>query len=345
MTPSTLPSGLTQSFPALFTNNRTTTFSLVDGQSYTAADVGYKPSATTATFGDLVWVDANNNGARDAGEIGISGVTVRLYQDSDGDGVVDVGEPFVVTTTAPDGSYLFTGVTASGTQDYIVFVDATQALLVGYTATTPTIRSYPDVSGGGAYLNADFGFRANGVTTYTLQDRVWLDADGDGVLDAGETGIGGVTMELLNASLQVIGTTTTAADGTFTFSGLAGGGADYTTRITDTSGVLVNYYGTTSYSGGTTRREQPGRQPGPHDRAQLRLPGLAQPRRHDLLRPHANGVQDASDNGIAGLVVSLYRDTNDDGTIDAGEPLVWGRSRRTRAGCPSSRGCRTTGTS
>ena len=90
VTPSTLPSGLTQSFPALFTNNRTTTFNLVDGQSYTAADVGYRPSATTATFGDLVWVDANNNGVRDAGEIGIGGVTVRLYQDSDGDGVVDV---------------------------------------------------------------------------------------------------------------------------------------------------------------------------------------------------------------------------------------------------------------
>ncbi len=62
----------------------------LDGQSYTDADVGYKPSATTATFGDLVWVDANNNGVRDAGEIGIGGVTVRLYQDSHSNGVVDV---------------------------------------------------------------------------------------------------------------------------------------------------------------------------------------------------------------------------------------------------------------
>ncbi len=50
VTPSTLPSGLTQSFPALFTNNRTTTFTLSDGQSYTDADVGYKPSATTASL-------------------------------------------------------------------------------------------------------------------------------------------------------------------------------------------------------------------------------------------------------------------------------------------------------
>ncbi len=127
--------------------------------------------------------------------------------------------------------------------------------LTGYTATTtPTFRSYPDVSGGGAYLNADFGFRGTGVTTYSIQDRVWLDTNGDGLF-ASESGIAGVTMELLNASLQVIGTTTTAADGTFTFSGLAGGGADYTTRITDTSGVLVNYFGTTSYAQARQRAE------------------------------------------------------------------------------------------
>ena len=213
--------------------------------------------------------------------------------------------------------------TASGTEDYIVFVDATQALLVGYTATTPTIRSYPDVSGGGAYLNADFGFRANGVTTYTLQDRVWLDADGDGVFDAGETGIGGVTMELLNASLQVIGTTTTAADGTFTFSGLAGGGADYTTRITDTSGVLVNYFGTTSYAQARQRAES--NLVANLDRTAAPSYGFLASRSlgdtifYDL---NGNGVQDAGDNGIAGVVVSLYGDTNGNGAINAGEPLV-----------------------
>ena len=254
VTATTLPSGVTQSFPVGFTNHRTTTFTLSDGQNYTAADLGYSPTAGTATFGDLVWVDADNDGVRDPGEIGRGGVTVRLHLDTNNNGVVDGAEVVVSTTTAPDGSYLFTGAVASGTQDYIVSVDPTQALLVGYTNTTPTSRSYPDVSSGGAYLDADFGFRGTGVTTYSIQDRVWFDTNGNGLF-AGESGIGGVTMELLNASLQVIGTTTTAADGTFTFSGLAGGGADYTTRISDTVGILTNYFGTTSYAQARQRAE------------------------------------------------------------------------------------------
>ncbi len=35
--------------------------------------------------------------------------------------------------------------------------------------------------------------------TGAIGDRVWFDVDGDGVQDAGEQGIPGVTLELLNA--------------------------------------------------------------------------------------------------------------------------------------------------
>lgn len=328
VTPSTLLSGLTQSFPG--TNNRSITFTLSDGQSYTDADLGYKPTSGTATFGDLVWVDANNNLVRDAGEIGIGGVTVQLYLDTNGNGVVDGVEAAVATTTtASDGSYLFFRVlTVQDAEDYIVNVATAQTPLSGYTATTATSRSYSDVHGGSAYLNADFGFRGIGVTTYTLQDRVWFDTDGDGVFDAGETGIAGVTMELLNASLQVIGTTTTAADGTFTFSGLAGGNADYTTRISDTSGVLVNYYGTTSHAqarqraidnlAGSIGWSSPPGSPVPLDGVAPSYGFLASRSIGDTIFYDIGnfGTQDPGENGIAGVVVSLYRDPNGNGLID-----------------------------
>jgi len=53
----------------------------------------------------LLFNDANSNGVRDLGEAGLAGWTV--YLDDDGNGIFDSGEPS--TTTAADGSYVFTG--------------------------------------------------------------------------------------------------------------------------------------------------------------------------------------------------------------------------------------------
>ncbi len=316
--PGTLPGGVSQSFPVAATNNRSATFTLTDGLNYTTADVGYGPTGGTATFGDLVWVDADNDGLRDPGEIGLGGISVELWADN-GNGVVGTGDTLVGTkTTAPDGSYLFTGVTATlGTEDYIVNIP-TQGSLTGYTATTSTFRGYPDVTGGNAYMDADFGFRGTGVTTYTIQDRVWLDADGGQDFDSGvETGIAGVTMELLNASLQVIGTTTTGSGGTFTFSGLTGGGADYTTRISDTAGVLLDYFGTTTYAQARQRAES--NLAANLDRTAAPSYGfLASRSLGDTLYydNNNNRTQDTGENGIAGVVITLYRDTGVIGRVD-----------------------------
>ncbi len=86
-----------------------------DEDSNLTIDFGvYKPHA----IGNRVWLDDGagdpgnyNNGLRDAGEVGIDGVTVNLYKDTNGDGVVDPdgtdGGPFATTTTIDGGYYLF----------------------------------------------------------------------------------------------------------------------------------------------------------------------------------------------------------------------------------------------
>ncbi len=62
-----------------------------------------------------------------------------------------------------------------------------------------------------------------------MGDRIWSDLDGDGVQDAGEAGINGVSVELLDAANNVIATTVTSGDGNYTFSGLVPG--NYTVRV------------------------------------------------------------------------------------------------------------------
>ncbi|MEU4388761.1 SdrD B-like domain-containing protein [Promicromonospora sp. NPDC023805] len=87
-----------------------------------------------------------------------------------------------------------------------------------------------------------------------IGNRVWFDGNGDGLQDAGEPGIPGVTVELVDAADAVVGTQVTAADGTYYFSSDATDtahftelvhGAEYTARfVTPADGDLaVDYLG------------------------------------------------------------------------------------------------------
>ncbi|MBK9463111.1 MAG: carboxypeptidase regulatory-like domain-containing protein [Sphingobacteriales bacterium] len=67
------------------------------------------------------------------------------------------------------------------------------------------------------YVVADFGF----VPTGSIGDYVWNDLNGDGVQDAGETGISGVTVTLSPDGTTT--TTTTDANGNYSFDNLPGG--------------------------------------------------------------------------------------------------------------------------
>ncbi|MCG3194787.1 MAG: hypothetical protein DIJKHBIC_04054 [Thermoanaerobaculia bacterium] len=325
-----LPGGLSQTCcSGRILDNQTRRFYLAAGENRTGLDMGYTTPAGTVAFGDTVWVDTNGNGAENPGEVGLAGVTVQLYRDANADGVLQPGSDTLVATamTAPDGSYLFAGITPTGATYFVA-----AATPAGYIATTPLNQRFTSVTGNTSYLTADFGFQPTG-TTYSISDRVWLDGNGDQAYGGGEIGIGGVTVDLLDASLNVIGTTTTAADGTFTFAGLAGGGADYTVRITDVNGVLADFAGTTPYAQNRQRGEPnltaniDRRNASPCAPAIAPCPSYGfRPTRAigDTLFFDADGdgVQDSGEGGIPSVVVSLYSDANGDGVINGADAVI-----------------------
>ena len=63
-------------------------------------DFGYTP--VLGSLGDYVWEDLNADGVQDAGEPGIAGVTVELFDAA-------TGQSLGTTQTGPTGEYLFTG--------------------------------------------------------------------------------------------------------------------------------------------------------------------------------------------------------------------------------------------
>ncbi|HNU52412.1 MAG TPA: SdrD B-like domain-containing protein [Verrucomicrobiota bacterium] len=157
--------------------------------------------SATANFGDqamgtisgLVYNDTSGNGLRDAGEVGLGGVTVRL---TGGAGVDRVMQ------SAGDGSYSFSGVVPGAYT--VVETDPP-----GFTSTSPNALGVNLASGGSA--SAMFGDQAVGTVTGV----VFEDRNGNGLQDAGESGLGGVVVALASEERTV--TATTALDGSFQF--------------------------------------------------------------------------------------------------------------------------------
>jgi len=94
---------------------------------------------TPYSLGNRVWYDTNDNGILDTGEVGVSGVTVKLYLDNGTTlGVWDSGDTLVGTqTTDANGYYRFDNL---GAGNYIVVIPASNfnssgAPLAGYLSS------------------------------------------------------------------------------------------------------------------------------------------------------------------------------------------------------------------
>ncbi|RMH15160.1 MAG: hypothetical protein D6696_21430, partial [Acidobacteria bacterium] len=90
---------------------------------------------------------------------------------------------------------------------------------------TPNTAVAPPIAKANPFVDSiDFGYAGDlGATDGVIGDRLWLDFDGDGIQGPLEPGIPGVTVILRDASLSVIASQVTAADGIYNFTGLAGG--------------------------------------------------------------------------------------------------------------------------
>ena len=214
----------------------------------TDQNFGYIAGPSTGIIGDRIWSDADGDGIQDAGEAGIANVTLTLRDSS--------GAVIQTTTSNADGDYLFTNIPFG--EDYTVVVDSTDPELTvpGFIPT-----SGPQSEGGfvsnpvtlSASLttvsNVDFGF--DSPATLTITDRVWYDSDGDQTQDAGEPGIAGVTMNLLDAAGNVVATTITDSNGDFTFAGVLEG-LNYSIAVSDLSNKLDGMSETTTTGGDET---------------------------------------------------------------------------------------------
>ncbi|MBO1077911.1 SdrD B-like domain-containing protein [Roseomonas haemaphysalidis] len=191
--------------------------------SGTGKVVGY--DSAPATLGGTVFLDANADGLAAASDAAVSGVTVRLMNSAGA----------VVSTDVTDstGAYKFNNVAAG---NYTVTVVAPSGDRFSPTAAAAT-GSKVD-SGGLASVSVTAGssntINAGVYVPASISGTAFVDANGNGVQDSGDTLLAGATVQLLNSAGTAITTTTTASNGTYSFTGVTPG--DYVVAFTAPSG-------------------------------------------------------------------------------------------------------------
>jgi protocatechuate 3,4-dioxygenase beta subunit len=322
---------------AIDSDGNGTDVTVTEGQTNDTYDFGLMGSGT---IGNVVWLDENGNGIQDVGEAGISNVTVELWN-SNHTTLLDT------TVTDAHGGYKFEGL-LPGTYQVDVLNSSlptglVQSAIPGGTGDSIN-KADPytiTLAAGGEDLTADFGYNwapATDITgntnTGAIGDRVWIDADGDGIQDPEEAGLSGVTVQLWYDSnadgvidAQYGGNVTTNATGNYIFDGLPAG--IYEVRITaGTTGY--NQTGDPDHYAATGANDAKTTKPiilGPGD-VFVNADFGYQPVSNagvigDYVWFDANrdGLQ-AGEAGIPGVTVALVKDLNGNGVWDSGEPII-----------------------
>ncbi|MFC0629188.1 SdrD B-like domain-containing protein [Kribbella deserti] len=214
-----------------------------DNPSDVTIDAGVVTQQLCA-MGDYVWRDLDRDGVQDEGEPAVSGVKVELLNPDGTPAKGADGSAVPATTTGDDGKYAFGSLPC---QQYIVRFTLPDGTKDGFTkplaGTDRAVDSNPKPAQDNPKIGTTPVFTLNpesnqqdltidaGVTVQpecATGDFVWRDRDRDGVQDAGEPGVGGVKVELLNPDGSpakrpdgsVVPAATTGTDGKYLFTGV-----------------------------------------------------------------------------------------------------------------------------
>ncbi len=232
--PSTFASHWTEDASTNGTNEKNGTFQA--GSPFRVFNSAVQ-AATTGTVTATVFGDTNGDGLRGGAETGLAAATV--YVDVAGTGTYATGDPSALTDAA--GAATITGVTA-GT------FTVREVPPNGYAQSTPASGAgrAVTVAAGGTVDAGTFGVEPDG----SVAGSVYVDANGNGTDDAGESASGGtvVYLDVNGDGSDDAGdvSTTTAEDGTFTLADVPPG--TYALRAVVGSGLAVSQPFGGSYS-------------------------------------------------------------------------------------------------
>ena len=199
---------------------------------------------TPINVGNFVWDDLDSDGLQDPGEPGLAGINVQLWNSAKtmliSSAVTNASGQYTLVAPTP-GDYRIRVVLSSG-GDLFSPKDATGSDQTdsdinptGTSAGFTDIYTFPNnlisittIDAGVIRFRTPTPTRT--PTPINLGNFVWHDLNGNGIQNAGEPGVGGVTLQLWNsAKTQLIASTTTNSSGIYSL--IAPVPGDYRIRV------------------------------------------------------------------------------------------------------------------
>jgi uncharacterized repeat protein (TIGR01451 family) len=287
------------------------------------AGINYLFGEKTGSINGFVYHDANDDGIKDVGEPGISGVTLTLSGNIKSGANICTTIPSCTATTDANGSYSFTGLRNADLAGYTITETQPASYLDGkvtagtvngvpcagcITSTANVISAIP-LDAAKSFVFFNFGELLSG----SISGRVYHDFNNNSSYDTGEE-LAGVTVTLTGNDDQghaVNMVTTTASDGTYSFTGL---------RPSDPTGYILtetqpagigDYPGNAGTQVGTINGTPTG------TAALNQITGI-------VLTSGTGGINYNFRENASSLSGFVYLDANNNGAKDAGEQGIAG---------------------
>jgi arylsulfatase A-like enzyme len=235
---------------------------IADGRPRLGIDAGLVVNAGsggTGAVGDFVWQDLDGDGTQDPGEPGFANAEVQLLDCSN--------NTLATTFTDAEGYYRFQQLAAGKYKNRFVLPAGYEFSPPRAAAATGGTDSNPDpVSGLSSCVSLADGQSRPGIDaglvvstgsggTGAIGDFVWQDLDGDGTQDPGEPGFAGAEVRLLDCSNNTLATTFTDVQGYYRFSSLEAG--SYRNRFVLPAGYEFSPPRAAAATGGTDSNPDP----------------------------------------------------------------------------------------
>jgi len=322
------PATETSRSPLIFFNNQPQTV---------VVDLGNSEVKTVGSVSGFKYFDADGNGLRDVNEPGIPNYTI--YADVNSNGFLDSNEPF--TLTGNDGAYFLPNLPATR-----LVIREVGVAGVSQTSQSPVV----DLTNCDDLTEINFGNTPLNIITGEIRGFVFNDANRDGTIDAGATGIPNVPLFLDANNNNIFDpqerVTNTDAIGNYTFAQVTPG--YYVLRQVPVAGLdkitpdpvvgitpenlflpAVNFANSPSIVAPPITPPTTPNTPGPVGpdttttttttrTASQVAPGVNQIGGVVFNDVNANGLVEANEVGLPGF--TTYLDTNNNSTLDSGEP-------------------------
>lgn len=271
----------------LTTSNQPYSVALINHQTHSSGNFGYQAHLSSAT--GRVFKDDNANGIQDNAETIYANVSLELT------GL----NTTVQTMTNANGDYNFDQLAAG---NYTITITDTNNVLIHTQLTTANIPY--------SLTLATMATDTTGVFGYQLQNSsalgvIYIDTNGNGIQEAGEIGLQGVSLDIVDTNNSIIASTTSQNAGEYLFTQLSAG--DYQIIVTDTNGILSNALLTTANMPFSLNLSENDSQVGIAFGYQFTNSGISGLVFNDI---NGNGLNDNGELGLQNVTVELTKDGN-----------------------------------